>query len=102
MKLYFAYIRVSTPRQGEKGCSLQEQRRAIEEYARRFGLTIDTWFEDQETAASRGRRVFNSMLSAINRGKAHGIIIHKIDRGSRNLRDWSDLGELIDRGIDVH
>jgi len=28
--------------------------------------------------------------------------MHKIDRSARNLRDWSDLGELIDRGIAVH
>lgn len=27
---------------------------------------------------------------------------HKIDRSARNLKDWADLGELIDRGIAVH
>src|SRR5262249_39260244 len=32
---------------------------------------------------------------------AEGLIIHKIDRSARNLRDWAYLGELIDRGIDV-
>jgi hypothetical protein len=30
------------------------------------------------------------------------VIIHKIDRSSRNLRDWARLGELMDRGVDVH
>ena len=30
------------------------------------------------------------------------MIIHKIDRSARNLKDWADLGELIDQGIDVH
>ena len=30
------------------------------------------------------------------------MIIHKIDRSARNLRDWADLGELIDRGVEVH
>ena len=29
-------------------------------------------------------------------------IIHKIDRSARNLKDWSDLGEMIDSGIQVH
>jgi hypothetical protein len=29
-------------------------------------------------------------------------VIHKIDRSARNLKDWADLGELIDQGIDVH
>ena len=102
MKRYYAYIRVSTTRQGEHGSSLQEQRAAIENYAQRFGLHIEAWFEEQETAATRGRRLFAEMLSGLNRGKAEGVIIHKIDRSARNLRDWADLGELIDRGIEVH
>ena len=102
MKRYYAYIRVSTTKQGERGSSLQEQRTAIENYARRYELPIEAWYEEQETAATRGRRVFSQMLSGLNHGKAHGVIIHKIDRSARNLRDWADLGELIDRGIEVH
>lgn len=102
MKLYFGYIRVSTPKQGEKGVSLQEQREAILNYARRFGLEMSQWFEERETAAKRGRPVFNQMLRLIRQGRAQGVIIHKIDRSARNLKDWADLGELIDAGIEVH
>lgn len=102
MKSYYAYIRVSTTRQGERGSSLQEQRAAIENYARRSSLHIEAWFEEQETAAVRGRRLFSEMLLALTRHRAAGVIIHKIDRSARNLRDWADLGELIDRGIEVH
>jgi site-specific DNA recombinase len=102
MKSYFAYIRVSTVRQGERGSSLQEQRDAIEAYARRNTLSIGAWFEEMETAAKQGRRAFNRMLADLERNRACGVIIHKIDRSSRNLRDWARLGELIDRGVDVH
>ena len=42
------------------------------------------------------------MLKDLRRGKADGIVIHKIDRSARNLKDWADLGELIDRGYEVH
>src|SRR5262249_5583514 len=97
-----AYIRVSTAKQGEHGVSLQEQRAAISQYAQRFGLTIGEWFEERESAAKRGRPVFMQMLRALRRGSASGVVIHKIDRGARNLRDWADLGELIDSGIQVH
>jgi len=45
MKTYYAYIRVSTVRQGEEGVSLQEQKRAILEYASKRGITIAEWFE---------------------------------------------------------
>lgn len=102
MRGFFAYIRVSTARQGEKGVSLQEQRDAIIYYAQRFGLEIAEWFEERETAAKRGRPVFTKMLRFLQKGKVEGVIIHKIDRGARNLRDWAELGELIDRGISVH
>ncbi|ABC33034.1 Site-specific recombinase [Hahella chejuensis KCTC 2396] len=42
------------------------------------------------------------MFQALEKGKAHGVIMHKIDRGARNLKDWADLGKLIDSGIEVH
>ncbi len=102
MKHFFGYIRVSTIKQGERGSSLQEQRSAIEAYAHRHGLAISQWFEEKETAAKRGRRLFTRMLAALEAGGADGVIMHKIDRSARNLRDWSDLAELIDRGTSVH
>lgn len=102
MRKYFGYVRVSTTKQGEQGSSLQEQRAAIEAYAARHHLKIVEWFEEQETAASQGRPVFGRMLKAIERALAHGVIIHKIDRGARNLKDWAHIGELIDRGVEMH
>ncbi len=101
MKSYFAYIRVSTTKQGEHSSSLQEQRAAIEAYAARHDLRIATWFEETETAAKQGRREFMRLTSLLRAGKAAGVIIHKIDRSARNLKDWAGLGELIDAGVEV-
>ena len=98
---YFGYIRVSTVKQGE-GVSLQEQRAAIERYAASQRIRISEWFEEKETAAKRGRPVFGKMLSLLKKNRAAGVVIHKIDRSARNLRDWADIGELIDGGIEVH
>jgi hypothetical protein len=42
------------------------------------------------------------MLRDLRKQKVAGVVIHKIDRSARNLKDWADLGELIDRGIEVH
>lgn len=102
MKQFLAYIRVSTAKQGERGVSLQEQRAAIERHATQHQLQIAEWFEERETAAKLGRPVFNQMLRLLKQGTAAGVIIHKIDRSARNLRDWADLGEMIDGGIEVH
>jgi site-specific DNA recombinase len=102
MKTYVGYVRVSTAKQGERGVSLQEQRDAITRYAERQNLQISRWFEERETAAKRGRPIFNEMLRVLRRGKVHGIVIHKIDRSARNMKDWAELGELIDDGIELH
>jgi site-specific DNA recombinase len=99
---FFAYARVSTPRQGEKGVSLQEQRAAIERYASMHGLTVARWFEDRESASRTGRSAFTEMLRLLRLGKVQGVIIHKIDRSARNLQDWADVGKLVDSGVQVH
>jgi len=102
MNQFLAYIRVSTARQGEHGVSLEQQREAIERYAQRNELKIARWFEEQETAAKSGRPLFNQMITLLKRRRAAGVIIHKIDRSARNLKDWADLGEMIDQGVEVH
>lgn len=102
MNQYFAYIRVSTARQGEQGVSLEQQRDAIVRYAQRNHMELAQVYEERETAAKAGRPVFTQMIRQLKGGKARGVVIHKIDRSARNLKDWADLGEIIDRGIEVH
>ena len=101
MKACFGYVRVSTAKQGE-GVSLEAQKEAIRTFADRQGFSVVRWFEEKETAARRGRPVFNSMLRELRRGKTDGLIIHKIDRSARNFADWAKIGDLADAGIDVH
>ncbi len=101
MKKVFGYIRVSTVKQGT-GVSLQEQKEAIIRYAEKHQLGIIEWFEEQETAAKQGRPLFTKMMKLIRSGKSMGVIIHKIDRGARNLKDWGVLGDLIDEGYEIH
>lgn len=101
MKQVFGYIRVSTAKQGE-GVSLTVQKESIIRYAQSHELNIIEWFEEKETAAKQGRPLFTTMLKKLRTGKAIGVIIHKIDRSARNLKDWAALGELIDKGVEVH
>lgn len=101
MKSCFGYIRVSTQKQGE-GVSLEAQKDAITVFASRNDLTVITWFEEKETAAKSGRPIFAAMLKQLHQGKAAGLIMHKIDRSARNHRDWADIGDLSDAGVDIH
>lgn len=98
---YIGYIRVSTTKQGE-GVSLEVQKDAILRYAERNQFPVGLWLEEMETAAKRGRPVFNQAMKLLRQGKFQGIILHKLDRGARNLKDWAEIGELSDQGIEVH
>jgi DNA invertase Pin-like site-specific DNA recombinase len=97
----FGYIRVSTQRQGE-GVSLEAQKSAIEQCAQQRGLLITEWFQELETASKAGRPVFNNMTGRLKRGHAEGLVVHKLDRSARNLRDWNTVSELMDHGIAFH
>jgi len=68
MKQYFAYTRVSTVKQGEHGVSLQEQKSEIERYALQKGLAISEWFEERETAAKIGRKLFTQLMQRLRKG----------------------------------
>lgn len=98
MNRCFGYVRVSTVKQGEKGVSLTEQRSAIEQFAMRNGLTVIEWFEERETAAKQGRPIFDRMLRLVRKGAVEAVVVHKIDRSARNLRDWNELTEINDKG----
>ena len=99
---YIGYTRVSTVKQGTKGVSLIEQKDAILQYASIHNLPISTWLTETETAAKAGRPKFDEALKMLRLKKAKGIIVHKLDRGARNLRDWNEIGELADKGVEIH
>jgi site-specific DNA recombinase len=101
MKQLFAYIRVSDLKQ-KTGVSLVEQRSIIERYAERMGAVIVEWFEETRTAAKAGRPVFTKMLRLLRAGKAEGVIIHKLDRGTRNYHDWAAIDDLLEAGVGIY
>jgi site-specific DNA recombinase len=100
MKRLYAYIRVSNLRQSI-GVSLAEQKAVIEAYAARHDGEIVEWFRETRTAAKVGRPVFAGMVKLLREGKAEGVIVHKLDRSTRNYRDWAEIDELLESGIDV-
>jgi hypothetical protein len=42
------------------------------------------------------------MMQRLKAREAGGVIMHKIDRSARNLRDWVELSDLADAGVAVH
>ncbi len=89
---------MSTQKQGE-GASLDAQKDAITDFASQNDLTVTEWFEEKETAAKSGRPIFNQMMTRLRKGQATGLIMHKIDRSARNMRDWNLVVELPKFGV---
>jgi DNA invertase Pin-like site-specific DNA recombinase len=91
-----AYIRVSS--QSQKSDS---QRAEITRWLIQNGHTPDTvqWFEDTESGASLRRAGFRRLQAAIFQGVVRTVVVWKLDRLARNLRegvnviaDWCQNG----------
>ncbi len=99
-KTYLAYCRVSSKKQEEKENSLPTQKRIIEDYAERKGLTIkeDDWFVETKSGFSKDvtRKMFKQMLKRLKEDNVEGVIFHKVDRSSRNMQDFVKLESFFD------
>jgi len=88
------YIRVSTDKQAEHGVSLDAQRTKLEQYASLYDLNLVSVVVDTESAKTiRNREGLLSALEQIKSGTVDGLLVAKLDRLTRSVRD---LGELIE------
>jgi len=89
------YVRVSTEQQAGEGVSLEAQRVKLQAYAVAMDLELVAVFEDAGLSAkSLARPGLQSALALLEEGKAAGLVVVKLDRLTRSVRD---LGELVDR-----
>lgn len=78
------YIRVST--HGQKSDS---QKAEISQWLKAHGHALKKvqWFEDKETGANINRSGFNALCEAIFAGSIKTIVVWKLDRIARSMRD---------------
>jgi DNA invertase Pin-like site-specific DNA recombinase len=89
------YIRVSTEQQAGEGVSLDAQRTKLHAYAVAMDLDLVAVFEDAGLSAKTlARPGLQAALAMLDDGKASGLVVVKLDRLTRSVRD---LGELVDR-----
>jgi DNA invertase Pin-like site-specific DNA recombinase len=86
-----AYLRCSTPGQAEDGISLEVQRDRITAYAALYGLDVVGWEQDAASGKDLGRRGLRRALEALDDGRAEGLVVAKLDRLTRSVRDLGDL-----------
>lgn len=93
-----AYIRVSSP----KGQKTDSQRAELEAWAKRQRFKNVEWFEDRETGKHLDRPAFQRLQAAIFAGSVDTVIVWKLDRLARSLKDGVNvLADWCQRGIRV-
>lgn len=90
------YVRVSSKEQVDEGVSLGAQRAKLQAYALALDLEVVAIEEDAGVSAKslEGRLGLARALAALEAGRADGILVAKLDRLTRSVRD---LGHLVDR-----
>jgi len=94
-----AYIRVSTRDQ-----STHSQRAEIEKWLTGNDIKAEavTWYEDQETGTTLERPAFEHLKADIFNGRVKTVVLWKLDRLSRSLRDGVNvLADWADRGLKI-
>jgi site-specific DNA recombinase len=96
-KQFIAWARVSSARQKEEGWSLEHQEERLRDYAARCGGNIVKLYVVAETASKHHeRQTFQEMLQFArhNSKRIDGLLVMKIDRAARNMRDFVALEQL--------
>ena len=89
-----AYVRVSTDRQAEHGVSLDAQRAKLRLYADLYDIEIvEVVVDAGASAKTLEREGLRRALAMLDAGAADGLLVCKLDRLTRSVRD---LGTLLD------
>jgi DNA invertase Pin-like site-specific DNA recombinase len=87
------YCRVSTSAQADSGLGLEAQRTKIGQYAALYDVDVVAAFEDagQSGKDIDGRPGLQSALAMLDDGSADGLLVAKLDRLTRSVRDLDTL-----------
>lgn len=91
------YIRVSTEEQAINGDSLRTQREELTNYALKNGLHIYGIYEDDGFSATNLKRpALQRLLKDVEQNKINRILITKLDRLSRGVRNYYKILDTLD------
>ena len=102
--LTLAYCRVSTEEQAVEGWSIEGQTDKLRAYSSLHDLGDVTVISDPGISGKNMLRPgLQQLLAAVEAGHASHVIVWKLDRLSRNLRDLMELRDTFDKyGVTLH
>jgi DNA invertase Pin-like site-specific DNA recombinase len=93
--MIYAYARIS--KDNDKSVAVEDQLRKIALFAESTDRTIDETYSDRDASGrSLKRPQMEALLAKLQPGDT--IIVHKLDRLTRNVRD---LGDLLERKVNI-
>ena len=91
------YLRVSTTAQTDAS-----QVHEVKRYLAAQGLDAAVYYSDQASGASLARPEFERLQGDVLAGKVHTVIVYKLDRLARSLRDGiAVLSDWLARGVRI-
>ena len=87
------YIRVSTDGQEASGLGLSDQEEKVRAYCKLYDLELVAIHQDAASGKNMNRQGLQDALDAMKAGDAEGIVVAKLDRLTRSVRD---MGTLLD------
>jgi site-specific DNA recombinase len=92
------YVRVSTDKQAERGISLEAQAEKIRAMALVQGAELsEIIIESGESAKSLNRPGMAKLLAMVDGGQVKAVIVAKLDRLTRSVKDLCELLERFER-----
>ena len=92
------YVRVSTDRQAEQGVSLEAQEAKIRAMATVQGAELfEVIVDGGESAKNLNRPGLQRLLALVDSGKVKAVIVAKLDRLTRSVKDLCSLLELFEK-----
>lgn len=90
------YTRVSTERQSQEGYSLEAQHDQLIEYAKNNKMQIFKIYSDPGVSAKNlNRPGIQELIRDLESGMFEAVVVHKLDRLTRNISDLYRLIELV-------
>lgn len=92
------YCRVSSTQQAKEGDSISAQLDALRKYIRKYSYEcVGEFVDDGISGTKYDRDEFQKMLDMVESGKVDIILVTKMDRLHRSLRNFLNMQDVLDR-----
>lgn len=94
------YVRVSHDEQAKHGFSIEAQKEGLQKYANEKGYIIVDWYIDEGKSARKNkskRKEYLRLIEDAQQGKFEMIIFKCIDRWFRNISEYYQAQDILDK-----